>query len=218
MQESDEQFGWGTVDLDGLRMFVLFSRPPFQSIADLHPPSPPFFTTTQNSYLARSLAWDQTKTDSLVLPLINRENQRKAGKLKGQKQVTDLCASPLRLLVFSSKQPWRRKLTRILLVHSFDYSAGYQPFSKKKAPKYASKRLQNVVSVRHPFFPSFLFSSEIDDFSFSFRRAGRRSATAPTERLREGKMRKSSRRSNRSLGRSVRVRSFPSSTLSSVLR
>lgn len=31
---------------------------------------------------------------------------------------------------------------------SFDYSAGDSSFSRKKQPKYASKRLQNVVEVR----------------------------------------------------------------------
>ncbi|GAA5858486.1 hypothetical protein JCM8547_007328 [Rhodosporidiobolus lusitaniae] len=69
-------------------------------------------------YLAKYLGWDQTKSDQTLVPLIKREQERKEGKLKGQGQLTDF----------------------------FDYSGGYQPFSRKKQPKYASKRLQNVVS------------------------------------------------------------------------
>ncbi|GAA5891287.1 hypothetical protein JCM6882_004646 [Rhodosporidiobolus microsporus] len=88
VQESDELFTWGGIDLDGLRM-----------------------------YLARTLGWDQSKSDSTLLPLIKREQERKAGKLKGQANLTDF----------------------------FDYSGGYQPFSANKKPKFASKRLQNVV-------------------------------------------------------------------------
>ncbi|GAA6000371.1 hypothetical protein JCM10207_007983 [Rhodosporidiobolus poonsookiae] len=90
VQESDEAFSWAGTDLDGLR-----------------------------HYLARTLGWDQTKTDSTLLPLIKREQDRKEGKHKQQKQVTDF----------------------------FDVSAGYKPFSRAKQPKYASKRLQNVVQT-----------------------------------------------------------------------
>ncbi|TNY20861.1 hypothetical protein DMC30DRAFT_351638 [Rhodotorula diobovata] len=89
--ESDEHFSWSGVDLDGLRF-----------------------------YLNRALGWDQTKTDSLLLPLIKREQERKAGA--------------------HSKQP--------VMTDFFDYTAGDAPFSRKKQPKYASKRLQNVVQVR----------------------------------------------------------------------
>ncbi|GAA5979539.1 hypothetical protein JCM11641_005427 [Rhodosporidiobolus odoratus] len=88
VQESDEAFTWTGIDLDGLRF-----------------------------YLARTLGWDQGKTDSYLLPLLKREQERKDGKLTGQAQLTDF----------------------------FDTSAGYQPFSRKKQPKFASKRLQNVV-------------------------------------------------------------------------
>lgn len=43
------------------------------------------------SYLHRSLGWDQTKADSILLPLIKREKERKEGTLKSQRMVTDLC-------------------------------------------------------------------------------------------------------------------------------
>ncbi|BGP06546.1 DNA repair protein rad2 [Rhodotorula toruloides] len=90
VEESDDRFSWGFVDLDGLR-----------------------------HYLHRSLGWDQTKADSILLPLIKREKERKEGTLKSQRMVTDF----------------------------FDYSAGDSSFSRKKQPKYASKRLQNVVET-----------------------------------------------------------------------
>ncbi|GAA6054227.1 hypothetical protein JCM3770_001401 [Rhodotorula araucariae] len=88
VDESNEHFSWGGVDLDGLRF-----------------------------YLNRSLGWAQSKSDSFLLPLIKREQERKAGALKKQPVMTDF----------------------------FDYTAGYEPFSRNKQPKYASKRLQNVV-------------------------------------------------------------------------
>ncbi|BGP14417.1 DNA repair protein rad2 [Rhodosporidiobolus nylandii] len=88
VQESDEAFTWSGVDLDGLRL-----------------------------YLARTLGWDQIKSDQLLLPLIQREQKRNAGTLKEQAQITNF----------------------------FDVSAGYKPFAPNKKPKYASKRLQNVV-------------------------------------------------------------------------
>ncbi|BGP30595.1 DNA repair protein rad2 [Rhodotorula toruloides] len=90
VEESDDRFSWGFVDLDGLR-----------------------------HYLHRSLGWDQTKADSILLPLIKREKERKEGTLKSQRMVTDF----------------------------FDYSAGDSSFSRKRQPKYASKRLQNVVET-----------------------------------------------------------------------
>lgn len=42
------------------------------------------------SYLNRALGWDQTKTDSLLLPLIKREQERKAGAHSKQPVMTDL--------------------------------------------------------------------------------------------------------------------------------
>ncbi|GAA6027996.1 hypothetical protein JCM8097_001821 [Rhodosporidiobolus ruineniae] len=88
VEESDESFQWGGVDLDGLRM-----------------------------YLARTLGWDQPKADGVLVPLIKRDKERREKGLAQQKQVTDF----------------------------FDYSAGYQPSWRQKQPKFASKRLQNVV-------------------------------------------------------------------------
>ncbi|GAA5821218.1 hypothetical protein JCM11251_004518 [Rhodosporidiobolus azoricus] len=88
VHDSDERFSWGGIDLDGLR-----------------------------HYLARSLGWPQHKSDSILLPLIKREQERKAGKLVGQANLTDF----------------------------FDYSAGTQPLKTRMKPKFASKRLQNVV-------------------------------------------------------------------------
>ncbi|GAA5879340.1 hypothetical protein JCM3774_003797 [Rhodotorula dairenensis] len=90
VDDSNEPFSWGSFDLDGLRM-----------------------------YLHRSLGWGQAKSDSILLPLIKREQERKEGKLKSQAMVTDF----------------------------FDYSAGEKQFIRKKQPKYASKRLQNVVQA-----------------------------------------------------------------------
>ncbi|TKA57459.1 hypothetical protein B0A53_00688 [Rhodotorula sp. CCFEE 5036] len=90
VDDSEERFSWGSLDLDGLRM-----------------------------YLHRSLGWGQAKSDEILLPLIKREQERKEGKLKSQAMVTDF----------------------------FDYSAGEKQFMRKKQPKYASKRLQNVVQA-----------------------------------------------------------------------
>lgn len=88
VQESDENFVWGTVDLDGLRKYVYLLSFPFSPTFSLLT-----FFSPSLSYLARTLGWDQPKSDSLLLPLITRENDRKSGKLKGQKQVTDLRVS-----------------------------------------------------------------------------------------------------------------------------
>ncbi|KAL8287077.1 hypothetical protein RQP46_004083 [Phenoliferia psychrophenolica] len=89
VNQEDSPFSWAGPDLDGLR-----------------------------SFLGNALSWASAKTDSELLPLIKRQNQRRDGTLKVQRVLTEF----------------------------FDGSAGNGPLApREKRVGYGSARLQNVV-------------------------------------------------------------------------